>query len=532
MFTGELYPYQAEAVDRITEQRRLLLAFTMGLGKTPTTIAALENLAGDGSISTALIVVPASLKWQWASAIAQFTDAEWFHRTDGRVHIEREHCVVIDGNKEQRKFLWGLSWDMCPLYTICSYNALLSDANPETWAYMYHAMVLDEATYIKSFRSKTAKVIKKMQPHYRLALSGAPVENRPEELYSLMQWVDEEVFGRWDLFDKSFIVRNDFGGVLRYKNLDLLHENLSAVMIRKSRSDPAVAKYLPKVIEKDIPVVLDMPTRRSYRRVEKDLLKALDAMTAAGGSFNLGEYYAGGPALSSTLRGRMMSVMQILHMMLDHPILVQESARLSQMSGDAGAQYAWDLLHTPGYVLSETSPKLDALDDLVGRMLDETDSKIIVFTQYRRMLDLIDKRLEHHGGNAVLYHGGMSASQKNAAATNFNRLPECRLFLSTDAGGYGLDLPGANFLVNFDLPYSGGKKAQRDSRHVRASSKFKSVVVANLVCADTVEERVRQILTLRADVAEAIVEGSGKSLIENDVASLTEHVRSSSLVTL
>jgi SNF2 family DNA or RNA helicase len=532
MFTGELYPYQVEAVDRMTEQRTSLLAFTMGLGKTPTTIAALEDLIGKEKIDKALIVVPASLKWQWADAFAQFTDVEWFRRTDGRVHIERTSCVVIDGNKEQRQFLWELSWELGTHYTICSYNALLADADPAgVWAYAYQAMVLDEATYIKSFRSRTAKAIKKMQPRYRIALSGAPVENRPEEAYSIMQWVDETVFGRWDLFDKSFIARNGFGGVLRYKNLDVLHEKLSTAMIRKSRSDPEVAKYLPEVVEKDIPVALDASTRRSYRRVEKDLLKALEAMKSTGGSFNLAEYYAGAPALSGTLRGRMMSVMQVAHMMLDHPILIHESARLTECTGDAGAQYAWDLLHTPGYVLSETSPKLDALDELVGRMLDE-DGKVIIFTQYRRMLDLIDKRLEHHGGNAVLYHGGMSAAEKNAAAFNFNQHPECRLFISTDAGGYGLDLPAANFLVNYDLPYSGGKKAQRDSRHVRASSKFASVVVANLICADTVEERVRQILSLRARLAESIVEGSGKSFIENDVTSLTEHVRASALVTL
>lgn len=530
MFTGELYPFQDEAVDRMAKQATSLLAFTMGLGKTPTTLALIEQLLDAKKIFNALIVVPAALKWQWAERLAEFTDVSWFYRTDGRVHIEREQCVVIDGNREQREFLWDLSRELDTSYTICSYNALLADTAGWEWP-PYQAIVLDEATYIKSFRSKTAKAVKKMQPKYRVALSGAPLENRPEEVFSIMQWVDEGVLGRWDLFDKSFIVRNDFGGVLRYKNLDLLHERLSTVMIRKSRKDPDVAKYLPKVIERDILVALDAPTRRSYKRIERDLSKALEAMKALGGSFNLAEYYAGAPALSGTMRGRMMSVMQVLHMLLDHPILVQESARLSETSGSAGAQYAWDLLHTPGYVLSETSPKLDALDEAVGRMLSD-DGKVIVFTQYRRMLDLIDKRLEHHDANAVVYHGGMSAAEKNAAAGSFNQIPECRLFISTDAGGYGLDLPAANYLVNYDLPYSGGKKAQRDTRHVRASSKFESVVVANLICADTVEERVRQILSLRADVAEAIIEGSDKSVIENDVASLTEHVRSSSLITL
>lgn len=521
MFTGELYPYQVSAADRILKRRSLLVAYSMGLGKTPITINATEDLLENTEVDRVLIICPASLKWQWAAALAKFTDlpSETIKLKNSELVVPtRGGCTVIDGAKAQRTNQWRYPSD----YVICSYQAVLRD-----WEILKHhpfdVVVCDEATALKNFRGKTAKLVKSLQPEYRIALAGAPVENRPEELFSIMQWVDDEVLGRWDLFDKSFIVRNSFGGVLKYKNLDLLHENLRGVMVRKSRRDPDVAPYLPEVTEVDIPVELDTATRRSYRFIEKDLLRALDALREQGTSFDIAEYYAGAPTLSGTMRGAVMARMQALHMFLDHPTLISWSAA-GYDRDNGGSAYASDIMHNPNFVLSELTPKLDVLESLVQRMVDE-DGKIIVFTQYRRMLPLIAGRLALHGIEYVDYHGGMSAMEKAESVARFELDSGCRVFLSTDAGGYGLDLPAANFLINFDLPYSGGKRQQRNARHVRASSKHKNVYVANLICTETVERRVKDVLELRERLADSIVDGVGDAVILNDVDSLTEHVR-------
>lgn len=525
MFTGELYPYQEEARDRILSRHQLLVAYSMGLGKTPITIAATEyllehgELEGDGRV---LIICPASLKWQWASAIAKFTDTPKrivkLKNTELEVPVEGA-CMVIDGTKKERERGWKYPAD----YVVCSYQAVLRDWDECLSKQPFDVVVCDEATALKNFRGKTSKLVKSMQPEYRIALAGAPVENRPEELFSIMQWVDDEVLGRWDLFDKSFIVRNNFGGVQKYKNLDLLHANLRGAMVRKSRRDPDVSPYLPKVTEVDIPVPLDAVTRRSYKFIEKELLSALNEMRERGGSFDLAEYYAGGPALSETIRGVVMARMTALHMFLDHPLLISESARRHDLD-NSGSAYASGLMRNRNFILSELTPKLDALESLVQQMVDE-DGKVIVFTQYRRMLEIIGWRLGSMGIGRVTYHGGLNAEQKAAAVSRFETVPECSVFLSTDAGGYGLDLPGANYLINYDLPYSGGKRVQRNARHVRASSKHKNVYVANLICAETLEERVKSILDLRERVADSIVDGVGDAVIKNDVDSLTETVR-------
>jgi len=520
VFTGELYPYQDDAALFIQDREAALLAYSMGLGKTPITLAALEGLYSAEDIDTTLVVVPASLKWQWAKAVRKFTDCEMPDWDKPHSH----DCVVIDGTKQQRRLQWQFAIGCSSRYVICSYNALRMDWDLVK-ALPFQAMVCDEATALKNFRGKTAKLIKSLQPRIRIALTGTPVENRPEELYSIMQWVDKEVLGRWDYFDKSFIVRNSFGGVLRYKNLDLLHERLSKAMIRKSRFDPDVAPYLPDVMEVDIPVELDAASRRAYRVIEKDLLAALEALGDSSPGFNIAEYYAGGPALSSSIRGKVMARMQVMRMFLDDPELVAESARLAENTGNSGCQYASELLCRPGFALPPLSPKLDALKALIRRICAEDDSKIIVFTEYRRMQRIIEAHLKGpYALEYVLYHGGMSASEKAVAADRFQDDPNCRIFLSTDAGGYGLDLPAAKYLINFDLPYSGGKQKQRNARHVRASSQHKKVFVANLVCADTIEERVLKTLNLRARVSDAIVDGRGNAVIENDVDSLSKYV--------
>jgi SNF2 family DNA or RNA helicase len=168
------------------------------------------------------------------------------------------------------------------------------------------------------------------------------------------------------------------------------------------------------------------------------------------------------------------------------------------------------------------SPKLKGLQELLAAMLAEDGVKAAVFTDYRKMLPYLDEALDGHG--LVLFHGQLNSDQKAAALAKFKTDPECRLFISTNAGGYGLDLPEAQYLINYDLPYSNGVLAQRNTRHVRASSEFDRVHVTNLVVEDSIEERVQAKLRLRQALSDAVVDGRGAGALEMDVESLGEHV--------
>ena len=493
-----------------------------GTGKTVLTIAALEELIGRGEVRRCVILVPSSLKWQWAQALATFTDTptRTVKLRGMPLTVPTEDvCVVINGTPAKRQQQWTAAQHAD--YTIASYGAVLHDWR-DLCALWADALILDEATVIKNFAAMTTKRVKKLQPPVRIALAGAPVENRPEDVFSVMEWVDSKILGRWDLFDKSFINRNWFGGVLSYKNLDLLHKNLSKGMVRKSRLDPEVAKYLPEVTETTHLVQLDKTTRAIYKAILLDLQRAMEELTEQGEDFDVAAYYAGVKTEGRSAQGKVMARIQAARMLLDHPQLLMDSAEAYHASKADGSKYAAEFAASR-YDLPdlETCPKLAACVDLVARMAAE-GGKIAIFTDYRRMLPYLTRALDQYG--LVTFHGQLNADQKAAALAEFKTDPDCRLFISTNAGGYGLDLPEAQFLINYDLPYSNGVLAQRNTRHVRASSGFNRVHVTNLVIEDTLEERVEATLRVRQALAQAVVDGGGTRDVDLDVESLADHI--------
>lgn len=528
MFTGQLYPYQEGAVQEILDRQRLLVAYSMGTGKTVLTIAAMEELLAGGDVRTVLLLVPSSLKWQWAKSLAQFTDLDTHTislRGSELVVPREEWCAVINGDAKQRRKQWEYARFTQPDYVVASYSSVLFDWE-ELQQLPFQATVLDEATAIKNFSAQTTKRVKQIQTNVRVALSGTPVENRPEEVFSIMEWVDRACLGRWDHFDKSFITRNHFGAVKEYKNLALLHERLSTAMIRKSRLDPEVAKYLPDVAETTRGVTLDPVSRKTYKRILQDLSAALDELAESGQDFDLAAYYGGQEAAGGHgAQGKVMARLQAARMLLDHPELLMDSAEAWYDQNGEGSEYIAEFIAeiAPIDDLLKRTPKLDELEQVVGEMLSEPGTKVAVFTSYRRMLPHIARRLDRFA-DQVLFHGGMNSTMKAGAVARFQQDEGCRIFLSTNAGGYGLDLPEAQYLVNYDLPDSKGVLDQRNTRHVRASSKHKCVYVVNLVVEDSVEERQQAILQLRGKLSSAVVDGRGSATLVNDVASLSEHV--------
>jgi SNF2 family DNA or RNA helicase len=500
MFKGTLKPYQTEPVETFLERGNLLVAYEMGLGKTVIGIAAAERLMAEGKISCCVIVCPASIKFQWAERIEQFTDAGF---------------CVIDGTVKQREILYQSILKKFPRYIIMGYDNVINDASfvrkirPEM-------VILDEATAIKTFRAKRTKQIKKMlKPKYRLALTGTPVENKPDELFSIMQWVDEEVLGRYDLFDKAYISRSHFGWVVGYKNLPVLKKKLGPALSRKSRHDPEVSKYLPSVDEDEWYADMSPEIKKVYKKISGDLLIELDSISPGAG-FELHDYYSG--ADESTPSGKVMAIHTAMEMFLDHPDLVI-------MSAQNGALYANDLWQD-GYLDNIlTSPKLELLKEKVNEILEFPENKILIYTRYRGMLNILEDELN---AESVKFHGGKNSADKQSAVAKFTNDPLCRVFLSSHAGAYGMDMSMANYLINYDLPWSAGKADQINGRHVRVSSEFGQVFVRNVVFRDSIEARKLRMLDRKRRIAGAILDGTGQDefgRVETDKDTLTDHCR-------
>jgi SNF2 family DNA or RNA helicase len=366
------------------------------------------------------------------------------------------------------------------------------------------AIVIDEATLIKSPAAKRSRFLKKIgnRSPYRYALTGQPIENRPEELFSIMEFVDPTILGRFDLFDRTFIVRDRWGKPIRYRNLNHLHESLSDVMYRKTRED--IQDQLPELITKVVPVSFDVSGAKTYRMVTSDLLgKINEAIGKVGRGFDLWRHYN---SMGGEAQGEIMSRMTVLRMLCDNPELVRASARLFNETDDKGSAYA-DHIVQAGWLKSLTkSPKLDAVVEYVKGILDEDPAnKVVIFSFFRQNLRLLEIALSG-ATKCTTFMGGMSAHDKEQSKRRFGTDPDVRVFLSSDAGGYGVDLPMANHLISYDLPWSAGKLDQRESRIIRLSSEFPHVTITSFVMRGSIEERQYDMLQEKRLINRAFID--------------------------
>lgn len=517
-FKGSLYGFQEPALKRMLDRRQLLLALEMGLGKSVITIAACEELLDTGEIATAIIVCPASLKYQWKRMIEKFGDDE--------VTI-----TLMDGPPTRRQRLYTEVLTEQPDYLILNYEQVVND-----WKFIkslpMDCVVCDEVQAIKSFRAKRSRRVKRMRATYRFGLTGQPVENMPEEVFSILQWIDPDVMGHFEVFERTFIRRNSYGGVTLYRNLPVLRRRLTEVMVRKRRDDPDVVEELPKVQEEIVPVEFDAAGARLYRHIARDLMTELATVRQQYGNFNVFRHYnpmAGEEEMKAM--GRVMSRLTCLRFLCDHPQLLLWSAAKYGEGRGTGSEYAHELA-SAGHLKNVPqwrAPKFDATVELVNDIV-AAGHKVVVFSFFKESLNLLRDRLEVH--RPALFTGDMSARDRDKSKMKFALDDHCRLFLSSDAGGVGLDLPEASYLINFNLPWSAGKFDQRQARIIRLSSEWKAVTLATVMMAGSIEERMYGLLAQKRAIADAVVDGRGidaKGQLRLTLDSLTEFLASSTV---
>lgn len=505
MFRPEarLYPYQQDAADAMQESN-VLLAHEMGLGKTATTLFAIEAMR---PTRPGTIVVPSSLKWQWAREVAKFTD---------------RRPMVIDGTPKEREARYAYIANSNEIaYMITTYDLFVRD-----WAKHGNIanafLVCDEATALKNFKTKRSKHFKKVQGNYpvRFALTGTPIENgKAEEIYSIFDWLDPKLLGPWWSFEKRYVQRNSLGWIEGYRNLDDFHRRLKPYVLRATFKQPEVAKYLPKV-QHMAPLLVDMDqrTRRAVEWITDDILSDLDSLAS---EVSMAQVMS--TQDEDHPDGRLMAKIQVLRMLLDHPEAVRISARdHGDTNGKFGSAYAKAIVDDQLLMGVEQTPKMDATVDYVEDFLEiSPDNKAVVFSSFVSPARELQRRFGH---KAVLFTGSLSSKERDAVKQRFVSDPDVRVFVSTDAGGYGLDLPQANLLVNFNQPWQAGMLKQRNARIRRASSTWGHVTIQDVVVAGTIEERMLAMLSHKAAVADAIVDGEG---IDDDglVTSTLESLR-------
>jgi SNF2 family DNA or RNA helicase len=417
---------------------------------------------------------------------------------------------VVDGTKAQRSY--GIRHADEYHYTILHYQCLVNDWDLIKRFLPIDFVILDEATAIKSFTAKTSKRAKVLGKHtdVRLALSGQPVENRPEELFSIMQFVDPDVLGPFPKFDRAFITRDHWNRPVRYKNLPALHKRMNdtGVLFRRSRED--IKEWLPERIPIEIPIVLEPAVMKLHDHIKADLSDAIDNAISYGTSIRafIDPLFEED---GTTMMGQVMSRLLAMRMLSAHPHLLRLSAdEFDSPLSKRGSEYA-SLLAAQGLLdgFPTDTTKLTALVEMVQEILAEDPAhKVVIFSYFKPMLAMIKSALwRATSARSVLLTGDVTGLARDRAITAFNTDSEVKIFLSSDAGAYGVDLNQGSHLINYDLPWSGGALAQRVARIDRTNSAFQSIRIMDLYGQGTIEERMHRMLQQKAKVAAAFLDG-------------------------
>jgi superfamily II DNA or RNA helicase len=455
-----LLPYQLDGVAFAVGAGRAILADEMGLGKTIQGIGAAELLATEVGISRVLVVCPASLKSQWQLEIERFTN-----RTSR----------LIMGTSETRA---GQYTDEESFFTICNYEQVLRDVDAIEAA-RWDLIILDEGQRIKNWESKTSRTIKALRSPFALVLSGTPLENRLDELYSVVEFIDDRRLGPAFRFFNTYRVVDERGKVLGYKKLDELRELLRPILLRRTR----------KQVLKDLP-----PRTTEIRRIPPT-----DEQMALHG--------ANKKIVQSIIMKRFISEMDLMRL--------QKALLMCRLA--ANSTYLIDKT-PPGY-----SSKLEELSILLEDLAAEEDRKIVLFTEWTTMLDLIEPMLVECGLEFVRLDGSVPQKQRQVLVHRFQKVPECRVFITTNAGSTGLNLQAANTVVNVELPWNPAILEQRIGRAHRMGQK-RPVQVYLLVSEGTLEENLLGTLSAKQELALAALDPDS-DVTEMDLASGMEELK-------
>lgn len=437
----ELLPYQLDGIAFAVGAGRAILADEMGLGKTIQGIGVAELFAREAEVKKVLVICPASLKSQWRNEIERFS---------GR------STQLIGGASAERTGQYANE----AFFTICNYEQVLRDIL-DIERCNWDLIILDEGQRIKNWEAKTTRVIKGLRSRFALVLTGTPLENRLDDLYSVVQFIDDRRLGPGFRFFHRHRITDERGKVHGYKNLADLRTQLAPVLLRRTRA--TVQQQLP-------------PRRDEIVRIEP-----------TPEQLELSQVHL--KAVSRIVSKKFLTEMDLL--------ALQRELLICRMVADS--TYLLDK-QPPGF-----SSKLERLDELLESLFEEGDRKILVFSEWTTMLDLIEPMLQHRKLDYVRLDGSVPQKRRQELVEEFQSNLQCRLFLTTNAGSTGLNLQAANTVINVDLPWNPAVLEQRIARAYRMGQ-LRPIDVYVLVTEQTLEERMLATLAGKHELALAALD--------------------------
>lgn len=481
-----LYPYQREGVERFLETTRLLLADDMGLGKTAQAIVGCAILHRTGRVKRGLILAPASLKPQWAREWLQFSDLP---------------VQVVEGPPAERRRLYDEPHEG---FLIANYEQLLRDLEMvKGWD--PDIVILDEAQRIKNWATKTALSVKGLNPQYRLVLTGTPMENRVEELASVVEWVDDSALEpKWRLPAVHAIRADGAKELVGVRNLETLRERLRPCMIRRIRQE--VLDQLPPRTDVRVPIEMTEAQMEEHDALNQPIARLV--------------------SISMTRPLKQHEFLRLMSLLTTQRIISNGLAQLH-------FEQIWPSIRRrkpdDGAIKSLSAPKLSELRQLARQLILDQGRKVVVFSQWRRMLHLanwaVGDILAGEGLRSGFFTGAENSRRRTQNIVEFHDDPDFRVLFASDAGGVGLNLQrAANSVINLELPWNPAVLEQRIGRIYRLGQKL-PIDVYNLVSEPGIESRIADLVGSKQAFFKGLFDGQSDSVHFDQAGSFLSRVQ-------
>lgn len=449
------FPYQTEGILFCAAAGRSILADDMGLGKTIQAIGVVQLMHEKLNVQKVLIICPTSLKYQWQSEIDKFCTSA---------------VQVIEGNYLNRKTQYE---EEGHLYKIVSYHAAVNDSELLN-TYQPDLIILDEAQRIKNWQTRVSQSIKKLNSKYALVLTGTPLENKLTELYSLVQFINPLLLGSLYHFTSQHEQTDENGKVIGYKDLHLIKQQLKSVLLRRTKKE--VLKQLPERIDKNLFVDITQEQRVIHQECVETVSKLVNRWKRMG-------------FLSEKDRQRLLITLNQMRMVCNSTYILDQK--------------------------TNHQTKLDELFNILDEIINTGDEKIVIFSQWERFTRLIALELDRLQIGYTNLNGNVPGKKRKELIDRFNNDANCRIFLSTDAGGTGLNLQVASVLINMDLPWNPAILEQRIGRIYRQGQK-RNISVINFIAQNTIEHGMLGKLKFKTALAEGILDNGEANIFIGD----------------
>lgn len=451
-----LRSYQKEGVEWLTKLRKMhlngILADDMGLGKTLQAICILSAQIEEKEESCSLIICPTSLVYNWQ---------EEFHKFNPNIKVK-----VIDSTPCKRQKELEKLGDYHIVIT--SYNLLQKDV--ESYAlHTFDYLILDEAQHIKNRTTRNAKSVKQLQANHKLILTGTPIENSLDELWSLFDFLMPGLLGQYERFIEKYMRG---GGLTKDEEprMVALRRKVAPFILRRMKED--VLDDLPPVSEIVYHCSLSEKQQKLYTSYAASAKEELSKLVKSEGF--------------DKIQIHVLATLTRLKQICCHPAIF---AKENPDIGD--------------------SAKYDMLMDLLLALI-ENKHKTVIFSQYTKMLSIIREDLTRKG----IVFAYLDGSSKNRVeiVKQFNKDPSILVFLvSLKAGGTGLNLTGADTVIHYDMWWNPAVENQATDRVHRIGQK-KSVSSYKLVTLNTIEEKILHLQNRKKGLVKKVVNSDDEAI--------------------